>query len=394
MALWLAGAQVHELFVTIGAWATFGLAALRWRSLPGRWALVRPLWPLVPLLLWGGLVPLLAGHPGTGSGLARLFDAALIFGALVAGASLRAGSLRWVALAAGAVLALSCLAAALQYFGAWPRSETFSALWWAQVPTDRVYEPVPGRDDRFMAGGLLLHRLRFANVSSVIILLLGFAALRGTAHRRLAGGVALAGLVSVAVFPHARAATVALVAALLVMSVLGAPRRGVGLAIGLAVVGLTFALVLAVPSFRERFASAFEASGTGERASMWAAAGRALATAPLTGLGPGRYQPGPWLADDAPEALKDHRGKAHNQLLTIAVELGVPGALLFLALLVTLGASSLRSLPDGAGALAMVSLTLGLSVLHDPLFHAESSMALFGGLGLSLGLARRQTEVP
>src|SRR5262249_57638826 len=90
-----------------------------------------------------------------------------------------------------------------------------------RIPFWRVYEPVAQADGRFMAGGLLFHRLKFAHVGGLAVLascVLGLAA-RG-ALRALGLACALIGFVSVLEFPYARAASVALLVALSVALIL------------------------------------------------------------------------------------------------------------------------------------------------------------------------------
>ncbi len=49
--------------------------------------------------------------------------------------------------------------------------ESFSSLEPLHLSFEQVYELVPGSTDRFMGGGLLLHRLRFANVTAALTVL-------------------------------------------------------------------------------------------------------------------------------------------------------------------------------------------------------------------------------
>jgi O-antigen ligase len=389
LGLFAAGVQVHELFATVGGWLTTALAvAVLVRE--GRFvAEAKALWPLAPFLGWSLVGPLVLGHPPTGTGVARLFDVLMLPGVAWACVLVTEAALLRVALVGCGVLLVSCAAAGLQYLGLWPRSETFSSLWWAQVPTDRVYEPVPGRTDRFMGGGLLLHRLRFANVAAAVTVLVAAGALLVPKRRVLFGVVALVGLGSVAVFPHARAATVALVVALLVVAGLGAPSRRVAVLLGGSVAAVATLLVLVTPSMRERLVSALEANAASDRQALVSAGLSALAKEPLGGVGLGRFKPGAYLPDDAPEAVRQHQGKTHNQFLTVAAEGGVPALVTLLAFLAWVAARALRHGRAGAAAMGALALVVGLSALHDPLFHAESSMALFGALGAGLGLARR-----
>lgn len=392
LGLFAVGVQVHELFATVGAWTTALFATALLVRTEGWRDELKGLWPLGAYVGWSLLGPLVLSQAPTGSGVARALDVLLLATTAWAVRALPWRSLARIGLVASAVLLVSCVAAALQFFGAWPSLETLSVLAPLKLPLDRVYEPVPGSEVRFMGGGLLLHRLRFANITAAFTVLAAALAFRVEVRRWLPATVAVVGLVSVALFPHARAATVSLVLALLVVAGAGAPRRSVGLGVGAAVVVLAALVVGLVPSVRTRFGQAMDGDGTGDRSLLLRAGLSALEQAPLAGVGLGRFKPADFTAPDAPESVRGHQGKAHNQFLTIAAEGGVPALVLFLALLALLAATSVRLLPASTASLGALAFFVALSALHDPLFHAESSMALFGVLGASVGLARRFSE--
>jgi O-antigen ligase len=149
-----------------------------------------------------------------------------------------------------------------------------------------------------------------------------------------------------------------------------------------------------VPSVRARFLASATAEGSGERAALTQSGLNAIATSPLLGVGLGRFRPGLYLPEDAPAQARSHPGKAHDQFVTIAAEAGVPAVtLLLVALLGWLGLG-LRRLPEGALLVGAVALFVLLSVLHDPLFHVESSLALMLALGAGLGLVNRASGAP
>src|SRR5690606_24471225 len=158
---WTVGVQVNEALAVAGAFGTLLVALI---STPSAFRM-RLFWPLWALLLWALLVPLITGHPPTGSGVARLLDLATLPAAAVAVARIPRDALRRAGRVTAGVLGLSVVVAAFQHFGIWPSREAFAGLAWSRLGFHRVYETVPGRDDRFMAGGLLLHRLKFANVT-------------------------------------------------------------------------------------------------------------------------------------------------------------------------------------------------------------------------------------
>lgn len=388
LGLWLVGVQTQEVLATVGAWATtvFAVAAA---------------WPvqgwrrderLYGFLVFALVLPMSGGFFPTGTGVARLADWLLVPGAALAVAPLSERALHRVAAVGIAVLALSLAAAGAQHLGAWPGQEAFAGLEWTRIGFHRVYETVPGRDDRFMAGGLLLHRLKFANVTAALCVMAATAAAVRVRRWPLYAATALVGVAGIAVFPHARAASAAVVLTVGLVWVLGAAnrRRATAGAVALALVaGVVSALT---PSVRARFEEAFTARGSGERGAITRAGLTAIAKHPVTGIGLDRFRPGLFTPDDAPAQAKEHPGKAHNQLVTLAAEAGVLATLILLAALWAWLREGWRALPRGTLAVGAVALFLLLSLVHDPLFHPESSMALMLLLGTGLGLARRAPE--
>src|SRR5690606_4509291 len=183
-------------------------------------------------------------------------------------------------------LCLSVAVAGLQNFGVWPARETFEGLAWSRLGFHRVYETVPGRTDRFMAGGLLLHRLKFANVTAILcVVAVTAVALRLPRWRIWAasGGV---GLIGLALFPHARAALAAAVLACGLVWVLASKHRRMALLVagtaGMLVLGLAFSTA----SVRARFERSLTSEGGGERIALNRSGVHAIAQHPLTGVGP------------------------------------------------------------------------------------------------------------
>lgn len=107
---------------------------------------------------------------------------------------------------------------------------------------------------------------------------------------------------------------------------------------------------------------------------------------PFVGIGPGQFRPSKFSDPTMAEHVKDNPGKAHNQYLSMAAETGIPGAIIFVALLVWLAAIA-RSRPYGALTQGSIVFFALLSLAHDPLFQAPVSMALM--LAIGLGLAER-----
>ena len=384
LCLWGAGVQVGEVFAAAG----MGLAAVglfwTWASGPRRPAELRAFWPVWLFVAWAILAPLLAGRAPSSGGLFRVLDWAFVPLGALAFAGLDPRARRAVVIACGAALVASCAAAGLQHFGAWPSRETMHPLAALLPGFERVYESASATStSRFMAGGFLFHRLKFAGVSGVLALWAVALAvrLRGW-ERAVASGVAAFALVSVLVFPVARAGALALLVAGATTAALAARRRRAALALAASLLALGGAAVALNPEMRARVAAATSLSGDEDRVHLRRAGLNALASHPLVGLGAGRYHARDYMDAGAPESVKAHPGKAHLQLLSIAIEAGVPGALLFLLMIAWMAA---RLWPDGAAGLGALLFLMMMGLLHDPLFHAETSMAFAFALSAALG---------
>lgn len=394
LALWAAGVQLAEAVASAGALLALAgaLGDALARGAFKDWKAVELGWrPLFALLGWGLLwQPLFSWSLPTGFGAARLLDHLGVPVAAWAAARVAPRALARVGVLAGAVLLVSCLAAGLQHFGVWPAREAFTALEWTRQPFERVYEPAPGAEGRFLAGGLLFHRLRFAHVTALGALLALAVALRATGRARLfAGLVAAVGLGSVAVFPGARAAFVAAVFAGAVLVLLFAgSKKAAALSVG-ALALASAALLAASPALRSRLLESASLKGSGDRAGLVRAGVAAIEAHPLVGVGAGRFRAADWAPEDTSHFAREHGGKSHNILLTAAAELGLPGALLLAWWLLFLGRRFWRAGGDARAGLAVLALLLALGVLHDPLFHAEVSLAF----ALGLGLCARRSEL-
>jgi O-antigen ligase len=376
---WVVGVQVSEAVATVGLAGCLltALWAARRAGWPALRAGLRGWWPLGLLLGWALLASTLAGRPPSGSGVARLVDWLGIPAAAWALGTVGARGARLLLWVAGGMLLLSSLVAGLQHFGLWPQPEALSALMPLKMSILRVYEPIPGADGRFMGGGLLFHRLKFAHVSALVILtLLAFGLRAQGRNRLLALSAAVVGLGAVLAFPYARAASAALVASCVAVLILGSPHRKLALVLGgLLAVGAV-GVVWMKPSLRDRFASSLTHEGSGDRMLLLNAGVDAVKLHPVTGTGAGRFRAGEWVAASAPIAVREQRGKAHNQLLSVAAELGLPGLLCFLMVLVSVARRMTLAHPAGVAGLGALCFFLLLSTVHDPLFQVPFSMAL------------------
>ncbi|MCI0572490.1 MAG: O-antigen ligase family protein [Myxococcaceae bacterium] len=391
VALWGAGVLTMEALSSVGMVGcalALGVEAIRRRQ-PGAMArALRRWWMLWPFLAWALVAPMLAGHLPRGSGVARLMDWASVPVAAAALARLTPESRARAAWTWATLLLLSCLAAGLQHFGAWPSPEQLEPLAWTRLRFHRMTEPVPGAEGRFMGVGLVFHRLKFAHVGAIAVV---WALAYGLRHRGRSGwvalGVGILGAVSVLAFPFARAASAALVLTTALLVGLALPRR-LALALGTGVLVAGALAVAFYTPLRERFLTSATSEGNGDRNALLATGLRAVRGHPVAGVGPGRFNPGLFATADTPQHVREHGGKAHNQLVTMAAETGVVGAVLFLLLLAGLARKLEPSRWEGAAGLGSLTLFALLSLVHDPLFHAQFSMAL----ALALGAAFTRDE--
>ncbi len=387
LCVWAVGVELHEGIAAFGAWSTVALVLICAR-------IVRPTiewsrwWPLGAMLGLAVFAPMFGGRLPTATGLARLSDWLLLPAAAFAVTQVSGRSLPRIGLIVSAVLLVSCAVAATQYFGLWPRSSAFESLRWANLPFNRMDEMVPGRADRFMAGGLLLHRLKFAHTGALAGTLLVAAAMTKTPYRIVFAVTAALAIPAIIVFPHARTAAVALVAGCTV--VLLAIDRRVAV---IAVPGLLVAVVVllwAMPSVRERFAMGLSSEGQHEREVITQSGLTAISLHPLTGEGAGRFSPGLYAPADAPIPVLEHKGKAHNQFISVAVEAGIPAAMLLIVFLFGLARIAWRHRPTSIPLLATLIVFVLLCLLHDPLYQPGPAMGIMLALGGTLGLIDRQ----
>ena len=387
LLLWGVGVQVIEILASLGM-IVCGLSVaaicLRKRSRKEIGELLFAWWPLALFFVWAIGGPALAGRLPTPTGFARAFDWLLIPFAACAVRALPERQLKTIALICAWVFLVSCAVAALQAFGIWPSLSSFERFSWTRIGFHRVYEAVPDAQGRFMAGGLLFHRLKFAHVGGLWVL--GFlvlgAADRGRA-RAFWWATSAIGFVSILAFPYARAASLALVlSASLTLALIGTSRHRAGLA-AFVLATLTVAAVFAYRPTRERFLTGLTSSGSGDRREILFTGVRAVTEHPIAGVGLGQFRPSYFGSATTPQYVLDNPGKAHNQFLSMAAEIGIPGGLLFLLLLIWLGRSFNPRDPLGLFGLSALAFFALLSLAHDPLIHAPFSMAL----SLSFGVA-------
>jgi O-antigen ligase len=105
---------------------------------------------------------------------------------------------------------------------------------------------------------------------------------------------------------------------------------------------------------------------------------------PLTGTGLGQFRAMDWVTEEASPHVREHRGKAHNLLLSTAAETGLPGLVLMLVFLGWLVRRMRRQTLVGTAGLAAFAFWAVLGLVHDPMFHPEMSLATVLTFGLAV----------
>ena len=162
----------------------------------------------------------------------------------------------------------------------------------------------------------------------------------------------------------------------------------------LAAVALLAVATVATPAARDRFARVLDAEAEQTRPHLWEASLRGIAEHPITGYGPGNFRA--LLAEHEVEGLYESRAHSHNDLLMIAVNSGIPGALLFAVLQVTFLVALVRARRVGgeqgwialAGVASIAALTLGGLF---QVFQSDDEVELTLYFLIGCGLAVRRT---
>ncbi len=381
LLLWSVGVQVNETLATVGMITTvLGVWAI-WLREPQvarvEGERLRAWWPLGLFVAWAIAAPALAGRLPTATGLARIVDWLLIPFAAFAVRSLPTRHRNKIATICALVFLLSCALAAMQNFGLWPSRSAFERFSWTRIPFYRVYEPVRETEGRFMAGGLLFHRLKFAHVGGLYVL--AFLVLGLSARARLRAfwlATSAVGFLSVLAFPYARAASVALALSTgVALALIRSSHRRAPIA-AFIVAALILVAAFAYRPMRERFLVGLTSAGSGDREEILSTGLRAVEEHPVVGVGLGQFRPSFFGSATTPKHVIENPGKAHNEFLSIAAETGVPGLLLFVFFLAWLGRSFDPRDPFGIFGLSALTFFSILSLAHDPLIHAPFSMAL------------------
>lgn len=371
------------------------VALLFW---PLRWALARrPTLPtpangfililllMLPISLWASPLP-----EKTLLQALRLLTGILLFYALLNGLTSPARLLAacWAAAGLGLLLSLAALVSVN-----WPQGKlpfipaSLIALFPRQV-SDAVHANV-------MAGALAL-LLPFP----LAALLWNLSPLRSwliALPIRLAALFIAAGIAAVLLLTQSRGGYLAALAALIVL--LSLRLRRWGWLVPLACVALSAYLLWRYPNAIELLASSGAASSLEVRREIWSRALYMIQDFPLTGVGMGLFTE---VADALYPFFLSEPGAvshAHNLLLQIAVDLGLPGLIAWLALLIVVIANAWRAYRRGRAAAPYLSsvgaalLSALTALLVHGLFDAVSwglrpAVITWGLFGMALAAGR------
>jgi O-antigen ligase len=251
------------------------------------------------------------------------------------------------------------------------------------------------------AGGLA-HRVRLLQhvlTTSGIFMMIGLIALGlllTARSRPLRAGAIVSFLLiqAVLVFTYSRSAWIGDVAGVILLLALWKPRT----LIAVPVVGLAIFAASPAP-IRDRLFSVFDPSHplNVERVHMWRAGLGMIRDHPWTGVGD--IGLGAFYSHYAPPGTREMVTHLHDNLLMLAVTLGIPGALIVIGLFVgvlRIARRGVRALaPEGGplygielGAIAAVVAFLVMGIFEWNFGDAEPVMMLWFIVGLSIAVGR------
>ncbi len=259
---------------------------------------------------------------------------------------------------------------------------------------------MPFDSTRTVAGGFYFHRLKFAHVASLGLMVLMTRQLTvPMGWLRRTGEVLAILATSVAFFlTYVRADVLGVAAGMVVLAVFTGRRSRWALgATGL----IALILIAAVPSLNARVGSIFAAQASGERALIWSQAIRIIADHPL-GIGLGNYSKVVSAYYDTVDPTFPTRTYGHNLWLTNWAEGGPLGVFGLLGGYIALAFRARTKLPD-AYALCLLAatacfLTIGLThdVFYDPPVALSYACVIGYCAGRSFGpellASRRESE--
>jgi putative inorganic carbon (HCO3(-)) transporter len=369
------GGEEASLLLPLYVVVAGGSAALAWelrRGAPRSRELGPLAWPLAAFLAWAGIS--LVWSDGAREGAVSLAAFYLPFGLLALMLARLPWLRRWLAALTVQLLVMASVFAAIGVYQ-WITRDIF---WNPRVIASNAFAPFFRVNSVFWDPSIYG---RFLVVAIVVALVV---ALYGARRNAIVAAIAIVGLWVGLVLSFSQSSFVALVAGVLGAVALAWERRAV-IALGVAAAALLVAGFV-VPSVRAEILETPDRA-TGNRSRLVREGVRIAADHPLTGVGLGGFKSaygervGFLAADPA-------RAASHNTPVTVAAELGAPGALLFVWLVgVALWLPFRRASRSFAGR---ASLSLGLALLtilvhslfYNAFFEDPMSWALIGLMAL------------
>ena len=318
-------------------------------------------WPVAAFVLWSGISLLWSDAPREGAISMLAFY--LPFGVLAVWISRLEWRRRWVAWLGAQLVGMALLFAAIGMYQ-WMTREVF---WNPKVIIGNAYAPFYRVNSVFWDPSIYGRFLVIAILAALVLVLYGAA--RRTAWGAVAAVVVLwVGLL----ISFSQSSFVALIAGVLGAAALAWRGRAI-VALGVVSV-LVLAVGFATPPVREALVEDAEAGVdrvTGGRAKLVVTGAEIAVDHPIAGVGLGGFK----RAYAEREGLRgeDPRGAAsHNTPVTVAVETGLPGLVLFLWIVAAaLVLAFRRASRSFAGRVSLVlGLALGAIAVHSLFYNA------------------------
>lgn len=184
---------------------------------------------------------------------------------------------------------------------------------------------------------------------------------QGTVQRGYLIGAGLA-MLAVLILTQSRSALIALTASLLVVVLLRWSRAGLVLVLSLAGV-LVVALLTGIGAFNSAITNFIVDAGLSDRLELWSRGLMVLGDVPFTGLGMGGFAQSADLLYPFFIGAPEEISHVHNLYLQIALDLGAPGLVLWLATFCLCGYTAVRVMRRGQKSRLPLATGLGAGQL-------------------------------
>lgn len=236
------------------------------------------------------------------------------------------------------------------------------------------------------------------DIGALVAIAVPFAVLpllQGAGRTRVLALCLVLALMAILALTLNRGGVVGLGAAAVALAVM-APSWKIRSAAGVVLV-CALAVPLGVESYRARFqeliATGVRAGSAGDRLELWGAAGRMVRDRPLVGVGPGNF-----AARVREYSPSSERLGAHNSVIAMFAETGIPGGALFIVLFGTGVLLAWRHAWSAAGWRATAAVAVGAALvgyLGAGLFMGrQTQVVAYALLGAVVGLRTRYSTEP